>query len=279
MIRRALELRSAIELYQSRWQKLRNDVDRRDITKDFLNATDWVELQRFFDFLKPFHILTQTMEGNASKDGAEGGHGAVWETLKTMDYLFIKFKQAAELTRHEDASLQIRNRLWLGGTGGLLPQDRSVPCVVRRLRFPFLRQAEVEIQAQTGLLDDESDREAASADNDYSSFGKRSVTSLNVRRRRARTVTELDLFQTRPIYVQDLDVADPLEWWHQHQLEYPVLYRMALDLFSIPGMSAECERVFSQTKRLITDERNNLSEDTVEADQLQKQWLSRGLVE
>ncbi|KJZ68471.1 hypothetical protein HIM_12135 [Hirsutella minnesotensis 3608] len=105
MIKRAaLELRSAIELYQSRWQKPRNDVDRRDITKDFLNATDWVELQRFFDFLKPFHILTQTMEGNASKDGAEGGHGAVWETLKTMDYLFIKFKQAAELTRHEDPS-------------------------------------------------------------------------------------------------------------------------------------------------------------------------------
>ncbi|KJZ74135.1 hypothetical protein HIM_06366 [Hirsutella minnesotensis 3608] len=80
----------------------------------------------------------------------------------------------------------------------------------------YRQQAEVEIQAQTGLLDDESDREAASADNDYSAFGKRSVTSLNVRRRRARTVTELDLFQIRPIYVQDLDVADPLEWWHQH---------------------------------------------------------------
>ncbi|KJZ68870.1 hypothetical protein HIM_11741 [Hirsutella minnesotensis 3608] len=45
-------------------------------------------------------------------------------------------------------------------------------------------------------------------------------------------------------------------------LSTKVLYRMALDLFSIPGMSAECERVFSQTKRLITDERNNLSEDT-----------------
>ncbi|KJZ69475.1 hypothetical protein HIM_11137 [Hirsutella minnesotensis 3608] len=25
------------------------------------------------------------MEGNASKPGAEGGRGAVWETLKTMD--------------------------------------------------------------------------------------------------------------------------------------------------------------------------------------------------
>ncbi|KAM4061668.1 reverse transcriptase (RNA-dependent DNA polymerase) [Hirsutella rhossiliensis] len=272
MIRRALELRSAIELYQSRWQKPRNYVDRRDITKDFLNATDWVELQRFFDFLKPFHILTQTMEGNARIDCG-------WAKLE--DY-YLKTDRSpvyrAALALHPSYGYNYFERHWSEGMDK--PEWYSeMKRAVSDLFEEYRQQAEVEIQAQTGLLDDESDREAASADNDYSSFGKRSATSLNVRRRRARTVTELDLFQTRPIYVQDLDVADPLEWWHQHQLEYPVLYRMALDLFSIPGMSAECERVFSQTKRLITDERNNLSEDTVEADQLQKQWLSRGLVE
>lgn len=53
---------------------------------------------------------------------------------------------------------------------------------------------------------------------------------------------------------------------------------MAADLFSIPGMSAECERSFSQTDKMITDERNRLSPETVEAGQLQKQWLMRGLV-
>ncbi|KAM4061337.1 transposase-like protein [Hirsutella rhossiliensis] len=104
MIKRALELRCAIELYQSRWQKPKNDPDHRDLTNDFLNAGDWVELERFYEFLKPFYILTKTIEGNASKPGAEGGHGAVWETLKTMDYLFMKFKQAAEDTQFEEAS-------------------------------------------------------------------------------------------------------------------------------------------------------------------------------
>ncbi|KAG7423449.1 Zinc finger BED domain-containing protein RICESLEEPER 2 [Fusarium oxysporum f. sp. raphani] len=100
----ALELRSAIELYQSRWQKPKNDPVHRDLTKDFLSAVDWAELERFHDFLKPFYILTKTMEGNASKPGTEGGHGAVWETLKTMDYLFVKFKQAAEETQFEEPS-------------------------------------------------------------------------------------------------------------------------------------------------------------------------------
>ena len=44
------------------------------------------------------------MEGNANKSGAEGGHGTVWETLKTMNYLFIKFKQAADEIQLEEAS-------------------------------------------------------------------------------------------------------------------------------------------------------------------------------
>ena len=140
----------------------------------------------------------------------------------------------------------------------------------------YLRQAEVETQAQAGLSEDEVEIEAEV--NDYGSFGKRSIRSLNTQRKKVKTVSELDIFQTRPIYAHDLDVADPLEWWHQHQLEYPVLYRMALDLFSIPGMSAECERVFSQAKKMITAERNRLAPEVVEADQLQKQWLLRGLV-
>ncbi|EXU94500.1 hAT family dimerization domain protein [Metarhizium robertsii] len=312
MIKRALELRSAIELYQSRWQKPRNDSNHRDLTKDFLNAADWVELERFYELLKPFYVLTKTMEGNANKPGAEGGHGAVWETLKTMDYLFIKFKQAAYETRLEDAShfksgidcgwskledyyvksdrtpvyraaLALHpsygydnfERHWKKAMGK--PQwYNDMQSAVSDLFDEYRRQAEVETQAQTGFSEDDDGIDTDA--NEYSSFGKRSVSSLNAQRKKAKAVSELDRFQTRQIYAEDLDVASPLEWWSRHQHEYPVLYRMALDLFSIPGMSAECERVFSQTKKMITDERNQLSPEAVEADQLQKHWLLRGLV-
>ena len=37
----------------------------------------------------------------------------------------------------------------------------------------------------------------------------------------------------------------------------------ALDTLSIPAMSAECERVFSSAKKLITPERNALADDTI----------------
>lgn len=309
----ALELRRAIELYQSRWQKPKHDPAHRDLTKDFLNAADWAELERFRDFLKPFYILTKTMEGNASKLGAEGGHGAVWETLKTMDYLFVKFKQAAEETQFEEPS-HFKSGIDCGWTkleDYYLKTDRTpvyraalalhpsygydyferhwkiamdkplwysdMQSAVGSMFDEYVRQAEVETQAQAGLFDDETN-EINDDINDYSSFGKRSIRSLNAQRKKVKATSELDLFQTRPIYPQDLDVANPLEWWNQHQLEYPVLYRMALDLFSIPGMSAECERVFSQTKKMITDERNRLAPEVVEADQLQKHWLLRELV-
>ena len=308
----ALELRTALELYQARWQKPKNEANLRDLTKDFLNADDWTELQRFYNFLSPFYILTKTMEGNANKHGNEGGHGAVWETLKTMDWLFMKIKQAAEETRDEDDShfklgidcgwLKLeeyykltdatpiyRAALALYPSYGYDYFDRhwrqkmnkpawftGMKAAVSDLWDEYRRQAEVEAQAQAGMVQVDEDNDLAI--NDYSSFGKRSINTLNRQRKRARGANELATFQERTITVEDLDVPNPLSWWHRHKAEYPILYSMAVDLFSIPGMSAECERVFSQTKKLITEERNRLSPDTVEADQLQKHWLLRGLV-
>jgi hypothetical protein len=54
---------------------------------------------------------------------------------------------------------------------------------------------------------------------------------------------------------------------------------MALTLFSAPAMSAECERVFSRAKQLITDERSRLKPATIEANELQKDWLRKGIVQ
>jgi hypothetical protein len=48
---------------------------------------------------------------------------------------------------------------------------------------------------------------------------------------------------------------------------------MVLDFFSIFMMSAECERVFSSAKILITDRRNGLKEDIIEACILLRHWF------
>lgn len=101
--------------------------------------------------------------------------------------------------------------------------------------------------------------------------------SITRGRKRSKLTSELDEFMARANKA-DQDVEDPLEWWVRHASDYPVLSKMAFDLFSCPAMSAECERVFSQTKKVITDERNRLNSETVAAIECQKHLLRTGML-
>jgi hypothetical protein len=48
---------------------------------------------------------------------------------------------------------------------------------------------------------------------------------------------------------------------------------MARDYLAIPATSASSERLFSSGKNLITDNRNCLAEDTIEAVECLKNWM------
>jgi hypothetical protein len=69
-------------------------------------------------------------------------------------------------------------------------------------------------------------------------------------------------------------VDDIIGWWKDHESTYPHLAKMAFDLLSIPAMSAECERVFSQAKFTATPQRNRINDETLEAIQCLKNWWS-----
>ena len=47
--------------------------------------------------------------------------------------------------------------------------------------------------------------------------------------------------------------------------EYPSLARMAIDMLSIPAISAEAERVFSSAGFILNSRRRRLREETLEA--------------
>jgi hypothetical protein len=57
------------------------------------------------------------------------------------------------------------------------------------------------------------------------------------------------------------------------QKNYPNLSRMAVDILSIPAMSAEPERLFSGAKIMITDRRNRLGSDIIETLECLKSWF------
>jgi hypothetical protein len=80
------------------------------------------------------------------------------------------------------------------------------------------------------------------------------------------------------ITTANLEVEDPLGWWICHRTDYPILSKMAIDHFSYPAMSSKCERIFSQAKHVITDERNHVNLDTVAAIECQKRLLRSGFL-
>ena len=81
-----------------------------------------------------------------------------------------------------------------------------------------------------------------------------------------------------PTPIEDPKTFNPIAWWDDAKTAFPSLYLYAWDTLAIPAMSAECERVFSSTKKLITPERNRLTEDIIEASECLKNWWDHGLI-
>ena len=103
----------------------------------------------------------------------------------------------------------------------------------------------------------------------------------------ARKVNELELYydalaeDLAKLDPKDKDplINNPLDWWHQVGCkEYPTLFKIALDFLSIPCTLCDCERAFSTVGRTITNDRNQLGGETIEALQLQKNWLHNKVV-
>ena len=71
-----------------------------------------------------------------------------------------------------------------------------------------------------------------------------------------------------------------LQWWLEpaQRLAYPSLSRMAIDILSIPAMSAEPERVFSGARRTISWQRMRLGVKIIEAGECLKSWIKSGII-
>ena|SRR6266496_3516945 len=66
--------------------------------------------------------------------------------------------------------------------------------------------------------------------------------------KRSQREDELKRYLKAPLIVleeEDDEGFDILEWWSNNSKEYPTLYRIACNIYSIPAMSVEPERVFS----------------------------------
>lgn len=308
MIERALKLRHAIDLFFLNYNHTSKEYN---ISQDILTSQDWIDLKHFLGILKPFKDLTKRMEGRANKAGLEGSHGSLHETLESLDVLFKELQEAGKFADNYPQVVSTyysyaidAARIKLEEYFGLTDASPAYRCAVALHPANKFTYFELEwshnkkwiSEAKRVVREVYAQYEEEAAERDV--VGKQPNEEVigdngaaldplqQARRRRQRLAatvapgstkrikltSELDEFMARANRA-DVEVEDPLEWWVAHAADYPILSKMAFDLFSCPAMSAECERVFSQTKKVITDERNRLQSDTVAAIACQKHLL------
>jgi hAT family C-terminal dimerisation region len=71
---------------------------------------------------------------------------------------------------------------------------------------------------------------------------------------------------------------DCIPWLRSQSNPWPGITQHALDLLSIPAMSAELERVFSQAKLTVTPVRNALSDHVIEILELMRYWWKNNII-
>lgn len=315
MIERALKLQGAIDLYCAKWKK--EPDSKYDLTADFLDEIDWEELRDFRDLLKPFYIVTKRVEGHPT-NGAYGAIWEVLPAFNYLfnkvqkaakDVIantklysehyesclncgFEKLKEYYTLTDnsrlyraavalHPGKRFHWFELTWIKEQDG----ERDIANAkeaVKSLWQQFVEELPTPAVPPAPLIRaQQTDNDVDSDDEDYlAAFSSFTNDPTSEADRRQRMEAEFDTFINSSIAIDRECTDKPLQWWIDiGEPLYPTLASLAYSLFSIPGMSAECERAFSHAKKLVTEERFRLKEDIIEADQCVKSWLYNGLVD
>lgn len=106
-----------------------------------------------------------------------------------------------------------------------------------------------------------------------------SIVSLYLRRAQAPPLSddEFDSYINGPPTVFD-SPQNIIPWLRSQSNPWQGIKQMALDLLSIPAMSTELERVFSQAKLTISPIRSSLSSETIETLELMRYWWSNNII-
>ena len=244
-----------------------------ELAKDMLTETDWDDLREMLTLLEPFKIVTMLGQERGTR------YGSVATVLWGMDILLDLLEKAKTLARPNDSGFkkainlswklldkyyQLTDKSPVHIVSLLLDPrmkfqyfERQWPQVwledakakVRRFYNQYRQQEEAtvqelapQVQQTTGSMENVTTQitTPTSLDIDTWLFGP------TVQRRK----DELDDYLSQAVLdfpsKEEREAFDVMEYWRGHLRVWPTLSRMFFDLASIPGMSVEPERVFSE---------------------------------
>lgn len=286
MLFRALDLRAAID-WACVWKW------KKELKDDTLEPYEWEQLNSLMASLKSFSDCTKASEGRFA---------TVEKVLPTMEFL-LEFLEP--LSKSNDIFLQeCALASWKKLRKYYNATDRApafisaiVMCPQYKWKYfkdcgwlpAWISTAEKKVQQlwkiqykglELPVLGEDS--EVIEQSQDLYENSRRTENSFFEWQRQKFTIPtlssqdEYEQYISTPVLPTPKDF-DPIQWWQEatQRANYPRLSKMALDLLSIPAMSAEVERLFSSANITITDRRNRIGVDAVEAIECLKSWLRK----
>jgi hypothetical protein len=237
-----------------------------ELAKDRLTPRDWADLEEIMELLEPFKYLTMLGQEKGSDLGSIG------TVLPGMDMLLEILEKARGKPRPKDAAFQEAvDASWQLLTKYYKLTDKSpvyIASVVLdpRMKYEYFERAWkkdwirpakriiASLYQKYKIPEDApmSDNTVLLQEKDKKKF------DINAWRfgKADKGADELTRYLNAPILKLSGTAADGfdlLEWWRGNDKEYSTLARIAMDIFSIPAMSVEPERVFSGYTSITCD--------------------------
>ncbi len=267
MLLRGLQTRSTVDEFMA----------RKDCRYN-LTVEDWKLIEETHKFLQPFHEVTN----KAQRDDATFD-----KVLFYLDFLRSHLSKSRETWVDNQAFTAAIMMCWYAFDKWFLATEETPVYAAavllhpsRRLRYlqqhwPTRWYFDAERQARDLWKAEYQSKDIGPAGEGESDIGGsgEEPTELELYERTAFLAPEGDEFD-RFISQPQSAVSDAIAWWLEptQQRDYPRLSQMAIDILSIPPMSAEAERVFSGARRTISWERAALGSVSVERGECLKSW-------
>ena len=253
------------------------------LKNDFLTIDDWKTLRDTRDFLQPFWRITQITESHKT---------TLDSTLFTMDVLRKHFEHA--MTKYKDHTHLLGCILtsWHVFDKYYRLSDDNPVYAAALILHPSRRKAHIQKNWPKSWHKKAFNSVKKLWEDDYKGIVMMDDSSLMVTGQEpdeydllareldvvggTSTIDEYETFTSQiPISID----CSPLTWWlrDEQQGHYPNLSKMAIDILSIPAMSADPERVFSGARRTISWDRMLLGATTIEKGECLKSWIRSGI--
>jgi hypothetical protein len=227
-----------------------------------LSEEEWIDLKKLAELLVPFERITQATQGNNQ------GQGSVISVLISMEILLTRLEEMKESSDITKAFSLAVDEAWGKLNKYYALTERSPIYVVSIILHPCLKMKYFEKK-----WEDHQDwiESALTTMNEYflrynHESALQQMSNLHPRVNSiyndlddwylgellSSNESELEQYLKTPtVTLRHEDNAqfhnfDIISWYKGNERQYPTLAKIAYDLYAIPSMSAEAERVFSR---------------------------------